>query len=191
MGSRSLLTIGYGSRSLDALILLLEKYDVKYLIDVRSSPYSRFKPEYSQKPLRQRLKEAGIKYVFMGDSLGGRPDDESCYVDGHVDYALVSKREFYNAGLTRLRRAWRLDTGAALMCSEEKPENCHRSKLIGRSLTSEGILVQHIDENGEIKSQDAIISRITQGQLGLFDEPFRSRKKYRSEPGHNTQFGTF
>ena len=40
------------------------------------------------------------------------------------------------------------------MCSEGKPEQCHRSKLIGASLDEEEIPVIHIDENDEQQTQD-------------------------------------
>ncbi|MHB8598168.1 MAG: DUF488 family protein [Ktedonobacteraceae bacterium] len=46
---------------------------------MRSRPYSKFNPDFSQVALEKRLKQHGIKYMFMGDSLGGRPDDSSCY----------------------------------------------------------------------------------------------------------------
>jgi len=74
--------------------------------------------------------------------------------------------------------------GVALMCSEGKPENCHRSKLIARSLTGEGVEVLHIDEAGRVITQKEAMYRLTGGQLNLFGEDFTrltSRKKYREE----------
>ena len=66
------------------------------------------------------------------------------------------------------------------MCSEGKPEQCHRSKLIGASLTTEEISVVHIDENDEQQTQDHVIERLTKGQMLLFGEhTFHSRKGYR------------
>ena len=41
-----LLTIGYGSRSIDEFVAEIERSGADYLVDVRSSPYSRFKPEF-------------------------------------------------------------------------------------------------------------------------------------------------
>ncbi|GHO79963.1 hypothetical protein KSD_77340 [Ktedonobacter sp. SOSP1-85] len=42
------------------------------------------------------------------------------------------------------------------MCAEFKPHECHHSKLIGNTLTDENIEVKHIDEFGELKSQEDI-----------------------------------
>jgi hypothetical protein len=66
------------------------------------------------------------------------------------------------------------------MCSEGKPEQCHRSKLIGASLADLNVDVRHIDESGELRTQDEIVRNLTGGQLSLFgDATFTSRKRYR------------
>ncbi len=172
-------TIGYGSRSIAALIELLHAHQIAYLIDVRSAPYSRYKPEFSKAPLASKLEQHGIRYVFMGDTLGGRPDDETCYVDGKVDYEKVKATESYQRGIERLRTAFSQQQSIVLMCSEGKPETCHRCKLIGATLTDENIAIMHIDENGEQTTQEQVIERLTGGQLSMFgDETFHSRKKY-------------
>jgi hypothetical protein len=70
------------------------------------------------------------------------------------------------------------------MCSEGKPENCHRSKLIGQTLTAEGFEVLHIDDNNVVISQKDVLSRLTGGQPSLFGDDFfsfTSRKRYRDE----------
>src|SRR5690349_1084972 len=90
-----LYTLGYGSRSLDDFLALLHRFDIGCLVDVRTSPYSRHRPEFSKQPLDASLRDAGIRYVFQGDSLGGRPDDPDCYVDGKVDYDRLAEKEAY------------------------------------------------------------------------------------------------
>ena len=171
-------TIGYGSRSIVELIEVLQQHQVAYLIDVRSVPYSRYKPEFSKEPLANELEQQGIRYVFMGDSLGGKPDDETCYVNGIVDYEKVKNTEFYQRGIERLHTAFTQQQRIALMCSEGKPEHCHRCKLIGATLTTEDLPVVHIDENNDQITQEQVIERITGGQLSLFgEETFHSRKK--------------
>jgi uncharacterized protein (DUF488 family) len=71
-----------------------------------------------------------------------------------------------------------------LMCSEGKPENCHRSKLIGKTLTKEGGVIFHIDEKDEIITQKQVLLRLTNGQLSLLGDDFltfTSRKRYRDD----------
>ncbi|MXX12248.1 MAG: DNA helicase RecQ [Gemmatimonadetes bacterium] len=161
-------TIGYGSRSIEQFIEVLQQHEIAYLIDVRSTPYSRYKPEFSKEALEEKLQQYRIRYVFMGDTLGGHPDDETCYDEkGQVDYEKVKDTEVYQRGLERLQTAFAQQQCIALMCSEGKPEHCHRSKLIGASLTAQDLPVIHIDENDEQQMQDDIIERLTKGQMFL------------------------
>lgn len=172
-------TVGYGGRSIEAFVGVLLANQIGWLVDVRSAPYSRFKPEFSKDALEEELVRRGLRYVFMGDQLGGRPDDPTCYVDGKVDYQRVKEREAYQAGIERVQRALARGVRFAIMCSEGKPEQCHRSKLIGETLTAQGVAVLHIDENDALVSQEEVITRLTGGQLSLFGETtFTSRKRY-------------
>lgn len=177
-------TIGYGQRDIDALLADLRTYDIQFLIDVRSQPYSRYKPDFSQKALMHHLEAAGIRYVFMGDTLGGRPNDPVCYTEGKVDYEKVAQQDFYQQGIDRLQEAFRQQQRVALMCSEGKPEQCHRARLIGRTLTDLSVPVAHIDENGRLITQKDVILRLQKGQPSLFGDDFyrfTSRKKYQPE----------
>ena len=175
-------TIGYGARSIDEFIVVLQQTGIEFLLDVRTAPYSRFKPEFSKAALEKRLAAAGIRYLFVGESLGGRPDDPDCYVSGKVDYAAVAATPRYRAGVERVRTAYDQGRRVVLMCSEGKPEECHRSKLIGATLTELDIPVVHIDEHDVEQSQEAVIVRLTDGQLSLFgDHDFTSRKRYETD----------
>jgi ATP-dependent DNA helicase RecQ len=173
---RPLLSIGYGRRSMDEFLALLVRYDVTYIGDIRSRAYSRFNPDFSRDKLQQRLAGSNINYVFMGDTLGGDPEDESVRIPaggpGHVAkhrvlYELVSELPSYKRGISRLRRAWEQSAALALMCSEAKPEFCHRVRLIGATLEEESIPLVHIDERGELVSQQDVMLRINNGQATL------------------------
>ena len=175
-------TIGYGARDGDAFINTLQNYQIDYLIDVRSRPYSSYKPEFSRRPLEEALTANNIRYVFMGDSLGGQPDDPACYdAGGKVDYDLCSSRPIYLAAIERLQKAQKQQLRVALMCSEGKPENCHRAKLIGETLTKQGVEVLHIDEKDNLIPHTQVMLRVIKGQPSLFGDEFfkhTSRKPY-------------
>lgn len=174
----AIITIGYGNRSLQELIDLLRRESIQYLVDVRTSPRSRFKPEFSAEPLDVALRAAGIRYVFMGDSLGGRPPDMECYEDGHVVYSIVREKPFFKAGIERLLAALKQDLRVCLLCSEGRPADCHRSKLIGTALDAIGVPVSHLGQQGERISQAEVIASLKSAQGDLFGQPLRSRKAY-------------
>jgi uncharacterized protein (DUF488 family) len=175
----SLFTVGYGARTLEEFMAALKANRIEYLIDVRTAPYSKFKPEFSKDLLEYHIERAGIHYLFMGDALGGQPKDPACHMDGKVDYDKVRAQPWFQKGIERLRKAFEQRHRVALMCSEGRPEQCHRSKLIGEALTAAGIPVCHIDEDGGLLTQEQVINRLTKGQMDLFGQTsFTSRKRY-------------
>jgi uncharacterized protein (DUF488 family) len=181
LSDAAIYTIGYSSRSLDELVATLRRYNIEYLIDVRSQPYSKHKPEFSKAALEREVRERGLRYVFMGDVLGGRPKGLQYYSGDKVDYVKLREAPLYKEGIARLQTA--IDKGlvVALMCSEGKPQECHRSKLIGVTLENMGVEVRHIDENGELRTQAEALEEITHGQLSFFEDnpdTSTSRKGY-------------
>jgi uncharacterized protein (DUF488 family) len=172
MVPRSLLTVGYGNRELDDVLALLRAHAVRYLIDVRSAPYSRFNPAFSKDHLATAVENAGTHYVFMGDTLGGRPNDESCYDEtGHVDYLACREHPDFKGGFERLRSAFEQDAGAAIFCSELRPEHCHRTKLIAEAMTEMSVPVEHIDADGSLTSHSAVMERLHNAQMSLLGGP--------------------
>ncbi len=185
MDTAPIYTIGYGARDMEAFIAALTAHGIEFLIDVRSKPYSRYKPDFSQRPLEAHLQAHGIRYVFMGDTLGGRPTDPSCYdADGRVDYAAVAQQPFYHEGIARLQKASSQGLAVTIMCSEGKPESCHRSHLIARTLTDQNIKVIHIDETDRAISQEAVLQRGQGGQMSMpfLDSHRRTSRKRYDEP---------
>jgi len=174
----TLLTIGHGNRPLDEVVGQLRDESVQFLIDVRSSPQSKFNPDFSSKPLERSLHAAGIRYVFMGDTLGGRPDDISCYENGHVIYERVQARPFFQKGIERLLNALAQRFTVCLLCSESNPADCHRTKLIGVALGAAGVEVVHLCKNGERLSQAQVMASLESLQGDLFGAQLRSRKAY-------------
>jgi uncharacterized protein (DUF488 family) len=189
--SGPLFSIGYGARTLDEFIAVLKANRIEYLIDVRTAPYSKFKTEFSKDLLQYHLERAGLRYLFMGDLLGGQPKEPACYTDGKIDYDKLRAQPFFQTGIERLKKACEQQRRVALMCSEGRPEQCHRSKLIGEALAASGVNLWHIDEDGRLVTQAEVVKRLTQGQMDLFGQPsFTSRKRYAPREGVNESGGT-
>lgn len=161
----------------------LESFGIQYLLDIRSKPYSKWNPQFNQETLALELKKHGIIYVFVGDALGGLPQDRSCYdFDGKVVYDLIKEKDFFKEGLKRLTTANEKKIHLAIMCSESKPEECHRSKLIGQELLKKSICLNHIISTNRVKSQQTVMNELTKGKgtKDLFGNEidFTSRKSY-------------
>jgi len=109
------------------------------------------------------------KIEFLPDTTV-RIHGNTAYVNGKVDYAKLREMAFFQKGIAQLHTVWKRQLRVALMCSEAKPQECHRSKLVGNTLVEQDIAVAHIDEAGEIKTQDEVNSILMGGQLVLFDE---------------------
>jgi len=178
MGTGKIYSIGHGGLTGVALNEHLRRAGVQFLIDVRSVPYSRHQPEFGRELLQHSL-DSTVKYVFMGALLGGRPDDDSCYTNGRVDYTKTRTKDFFKRGIDRLRSAHEQGFAICMLCSEAQPSQCHRAKMIGQTLADEGIEVLHILPDGRIRSQPDVMRELTGGQGALFAEAQLSRKTYR------------
>jgi len=179
-------TIGYGRRTLSEIFSLLTKHRIEYLIDIRSIPVSRHQPEFSREVLEYEIKKTGMRYVFMGNLLGGRPSDPSCYTGGRVDYDKLKVLDTYKQGLKRLCDAWNKGFNVCLLCTELEPQDCHRSKLVGISLAEKQIPVHHIDGTGVVKPQAEIIEILTR-QPSMFENGLMSRNSYSSNGRRKAQ----
>lgn len=152
---RKIFTIGYGGRETDEFLKLLTRYEIDTLVDVRSQPYSRYMPDFSKERLAKILSRFGINYQFMGDSLGGRPEDPGCYTysprrkKNLLDAKKCETKDFYQNGISRLKHELANGRRIVMMCSELEPQDCHRGYVLGKTLNCDGIAVVHIGKHGE------------------------------------------
>jgi uncharacterized protein (DUF488 family) len=153
-----LFTIGHSNLAADDFVAALRSHQITKVVDVRTSPYSQFAPQFNRLELEQTLSKAGIEYEFAGEVLGGRPTDPTCYRNGQipppksdflklVDYATVATKSWYLDGIERLIALAKMDR-TTIMCSEEDPNRCHRHHLIAQSLLERDVTVWHIRKSG-------------------------------------------
>ena len=191
METTKIYSIGHGHKTIEELIKELQSFSIKYLIDVRSSPFSKWATHFNQGTIDNILKTYNIRYVFMGDVIGGRPLDDSYYdEDGYFDYKKMAECPCFVTGLSRLVDAQNKGCIVATMCSETEPSQCHRSKLIGRELYfKHNINMQHIIAPNKTIQETEILINLTNGIWQPYDnlfgtpEPpyFKSRKAYKNE----------
>lgn len=131
-GESDFFTIGYSGRTINDFINILKKAEVATLIDIRFTPVSRFKPEFSKNNLKRIIEQNGITYIHRPDwgipreirafSIG--KDTRKEIWDWYDTYIVpkVAKNnldEFFNS----------MEHPVAFMCMEYDPTECHRHRL--------------------------------------------------------------
>jgi uncharacterized protein (DUF488 family) len=158
-------SIGHSTHSIDTFLKLLSLHGIQAIADVRSAPFSKFNPQFNKDELQVFLRDAGIRYVFLGKELGARSDDPGCYVGDKVQYDRLAKTELFRSGLKRIAEGantYRI----AMMCAEKEPLDCHRTILVARELENLGIKVRHILADGVVESHTDSIARLM-AEFGL------------------------
>ena len=172
-------TVGHSNHPIDVFIELLKRHGVDEVVDIRSSPYSRYASHFNYDSLAGSLAEAGgagVGYLFMGGELGGRPVDQSCYdADGRVLYDRLADTDLFDDGIRRvLHRAG--ERQVALLCTENDPLVCHRGLLVAGELVQRGVDVEHILADGSLESHAAAMDRLLDTfKLPHHGDLFRSR----------------
>jgi uncharacterized protein (DUF488 family) len=167
-------TVGHSSHPFEAFLKLLGDHGVAVLVDVRSAPYSKYAPQFDREVLQRALNAAGIKYLFLGAELGGRPENQAYYdAEGHAVYSRMTTDPAFVAGIERLERGM-ANYRLALMCGEEDPAHCHRRLLVARILMERGHEVLHIRGDGRVVSDEDVASQsgksLVNEQPALFAE---------------------
>lgn len=146
-------TIGHSNISFEEFVERLENQGIETLVDVRSAPVSRYCPQFNHEQLDALLPDHSISYEFMGDRLGGRPKRMDCLKpEGNPDYEKMAEDEDFIDGLEILKRMAGRSV-VCIMCSEEDPAKCHRSKLVAARLTMLGVRVLHILADGTLETE--------------------------------------
>jgi uncharacterized protein (DUF488 family) len=159
-------TVGHSNHPIERFLGLLRRHGIELLADVRSTPYSRFNPQFKKDALAASLEESGIEYLFLGEELGARSKDRACYDDtGRVSYRKLAETALFRRGIERLLAAAKTHT-VAIMCAEKDPLDCHRTILVARALEARGESIAHILASGDIETHEQTMARL-RAKLGL------------------------
>lgn len=124
--NRIIHTIGHSNVSTERLLEKLLANGIERLVDVRTSPYSRWCPQFNRELLQQRLADFDINYDWRGSNLGG--------LGINVDYDKTLRWLYERAEHESI----------VLMCSEGDFRKCHRYKELTPDLVQLGASLVHI-----------------------------------------------
>ena len=167
-------TIGHSNLEIGKFVQLLKTYQIEVLADIRSNPHSSFSPQFNKDGFDKAIHKAGLKYLFLGRELGGKPKNPEFYdPDGFVLYSRIAESPKFLEGIERLMNGIR-NYRVVLMCSEENPTHCHRRLLVGKVLSEKSVQIYHIRRDGKVQSDEEVTREADQimkdnGQQNLFD----------------------
>jgi uncharacterized protein (DUF488 family) len=145
----------------ETMLRTLKNYNVDFLVDVRSIPYSKQYPQCNSENLKAVAEKFAVGYIhvpelgakaspqqdvfskasdiFFDDifpiSKSKRPEKTELQSNEEiVDFNKFRHDEYFITGLKRIERAYDKDYTLALMCSEKNPIDCHRYFLISKAL---------------------------------------------------------
>ncbi len=119
-------SIGHSTRTIEEFLFEINSVEFTYLLDVRSSPYSRFVPQYNKNRLQELF---WSKYIFMWDTLW--------WMDENISYESFM---YWIEKLSNLAK----DHVLVFFCSEKDYRKCHRHFKIQPELEIRWFKVIHL-----------------------------------------------
>lgn len=181
-----LFTIGHTHHTHEEFLKLLRMHDINYILDVRSTPYSKFAEQFNREIIEKFLRRNGVAYNFMGKYFGARQTDTSLYTtEGYLDFEKTIGTEQFQMGVRNVILGLNKGNNIALMCTEKDPFDCHRAIMVARAFSLQGIEVNHILADGQIESHASIDEMLLDKyfpdrfQISLFEEEISDEERLR------------
>lgn len=165
VSTEAIYTIGHSNHRIKDFINLLKKHGITAVADVRSSPFSKYNPQFNRDAFADALKREGIAYVFIGEELGARPKDPDCYNNGSANFEKMAERPIFKQGIERLLKGME-KYRIVMLCAEKEPLDCHRTILVCRYLRKFGFPIKHILADGSVEDNQVTEHRLIK-MLGL------------------------
>lgn len=140
----TLYSLGHSTKTFDEFVELITSAKITTLVDIRRFPRSRRHPHFARERLEERLE---IDYLWLGDELGGFREP---------DYETWMRTPDFERGIVRLEELAREGAVVGFMCSEGRPEKCHR-RFVAERLASRSNDVWHLLPDG---SREPVTARL-------------------------------
>lgn len=130
-------------------------------MDVRSTPFSKFSPQFNKDELKKFLNKYGVYYIHMGVEFGARREEKNLYTkEGYLDFEKTAESKQFLNGVERISKGIEKNFRIAFMCTEKDPIDCHRNILVAKQFYKRNYDIQNILENGYLESQEHLEKRL-------------------------------
>jgi uncharacterized protein (DUF488 family) len=148
----------------------MKRHGVTHIVDVRAVPGSSYWVDFCRSRLEEIVPPTGLRYVYMGDTIGGVPESNAlCRDPDSVALEPLWREPRFALGIERLVQAMELgERCLCLMCGCLRPHHCHRTRLIAPALLERQVRVQHLNECGDPIDHAVVELESRDPQLSLF-----------------------
>ncbi|GLX49692.1 hypothetical protein Shyhy01_26420 [Streptomyces hygroscopicus subsp. hygroscopicus] len=173
-----LLTFGHSTADRERILSLLHHAGVEAVVDVRTAPGSRRRPDLLRDRLARWMPGNGISYRWEA-ALGGfrkpPPDSPDTYWrnDSFRGYAAHTRTPDFITAMGRLLEE-AADARTAVMCGEAVWWRCHRRLIADFAVLSRGVPTCHLMHDGRITPHVPTAgARLRKDGLLVYDGPAR------------------
>lgn len=145
--TKTIWTVGHSTRTLEEVIEILDSFQIKAVVDIRSYPGSRRYPHFNKEALEVSLPLNDVQYFHIRN-LGGRrkaktnSKNTAWHHPAFRGYADYMETDEFREGIQELEKI-ASQQRTAYMCSEAVWWRCHRS-MVSDFLKVRGWEVLHI-----------------------------------------------
>ncbi|MBL8049052.1 MAG: DUF488 domain-containing protein [Chthonomonas sp.] len=162
-------SIGYANDTFEPFLArVLALPEISHLVDIRTNPYSRYQEDFRGETFAHRVDATGLKYIFMGDRLGGKPTNETVLTEGEMDPLKLMEWPFFQAGIERIIAAQESGKTLCMMCGCGNPIHCHRGSVLSEVLLERGVDVLHAMVSGDLVPHSIARRDLPPRQMNLF-----------------------
>jgi hypothetical protein len=165
-------TIGHSNHPIEYFLELLQTHDIDCVVDVRSTPASKYTPQYNQRPLAAFLHQHDIRYLPFAEAFGARQNHPDVLDDqGQVDFEKVRRTDAFRTGVRRLENGLERGHRIALLCAEADPLECHRFAMVAVHFVRTGYQVHHILKDKSLLTHEKAEERLLEKYQKRLPQP--------------------
>ena len=160
-------TIGHSNHTVEIWLALLRQHRIEVVVDTRSSPYSKYVPQFDRELMQRSLEEAGIRYLFFGRGIGrhARPTPPTTMPKAAYSMAGFATMPAFRRPSRALRPAWSASAWR-WFAARKIPRTAIAACSSGACLAERGHTMLHIRGDGRLESDETVAAEAGKPLVG-------------------------